>query len=114
METDLSHDADKLLCVLYKSFLEKRKNGISKSNAKVFGSSHNIHKELLPSWIFEDVDDTCRELSRNGFLNCLWGDDIAFQVSLSDTAIVYMENRFKHGLSEVAKFVANFLPFIPS
>lgn len=114
METEISRDADKLLCVLYKSFLEKRKIGASKSEAKHFDSSHNIHEQLLPSWLFDDVDDTCRELSRNGFLDCLWGDNIAYQVWLSDKAIVYMENRFKNGLTEVVNFVANFLPFIPS
>lgn len=112
METTISRDADKLLCILYKSFLEKRKSGQSKVNAKFFGSSRNIHEDLLPSWIFEDVDDTCRELSQNEFLDCLWGDNIAYQVWLSDKAITYMENRFKNGLSEVISFLANLLPFI--
>lgn len=112
MEINLSRDADKLLCVLYKSFLEKRKSGLSKSDAKSFGSSHDIHEELLATWIFEDVDDTCRELSQNGFLDCFWADDIAYHVWLSDQAVVYMENRFKNGLSEVIGFLADFLPFI--
>lgn len=113
MNPSISRDADKLLCVLYKSFLEQRKNSVSKSDARSFGSSHDIHEKLLPSWLFEDVDETCRELSRNGLLKCSWADDIADDVLLSDAAIVYMENRFKNGLSEVIKFVSEVLPVLP-
>ncbi len=106
---ELTNDSEKLLCLLYKSYLEKRRNGTPKSNAKRFGSSHHIHKNLCPKWIFEDVDETCRELSRANMLDCLWADNIAYYVSLSDSAIVYMENRFKNGLLDVVKFLGNFI-----
>ena len=106
---DLTKDSEKLLCILYKEYLEKRKSGSAKSAAKSFGSSHNIHQSLCPNWIFEDVDDTCRELSRAGMLNCLWADNIAYHVNLSDTAISYMDNRFKNGLKDVVNFIANLL-----
>lgn len=102
---ELTKDAEKLICLLYKSYLQKRKSGISKSQATCFGSSHDIHEQLCPDLIFEDVDDTCRELSRADLLNCLWADNIAYHVILSDNAIVYMENRFKNGLSEVLEFI---------
>ncbi len=106
---DLTKDSEKLLCVLYKNYLEKRKSGAAKSEAKSFGSSHNIHESLCPNWLFEDVDDTCRELSRAGMLNCLWADSIAYHVNLSDFAISYMDNRFKNGLKDVINFLANLL-----
>lgn len=98
---DLTKDSEKLLCVLYKNYLEKRKSGAAKSEAKSFGSSHNIHESLCPNWLFEDVDDTCRELSR--------ADSIAYHVNLSDFAISYMDNRFKNGLKDVINFLANLL-----
>lgn len=101
----LTKDADKLICLIYKDFLQKRKTGSSKSNASYFGSSHNIHEKLCPELLFEDVDDTCRELSRAGFINCLWADNIAYSVHLSDDGIIYMENRFKNGLAEVLDFI---------
>lgn len=110
MDIVLTKDSDKLICVMYKSYLEKRKSGISKSNATHFGSSHVIHEELLPKWLFEDVDDTCRELSRAGLIKCLWADDIAYDVWISDLGITYMENRFKNGLAEIADFIAKFIP----
>ena len=108
---ELTKDSQKLICLLYKSYLEKRKSGCSKSAANNFGSSHNIHEALCPDWIFEDVDDTCRELSRAGMLDCFWADSIAYSVSISDSGIVYMQNRFKNGLKEVANLVKDFKPW---
>lgn len=110
MNPSLTKDSEKLICVIYKEYLKKRKSGISKSDAKMFGSSHSIHENLLPKWSFKDVDDTCRELSRLEFLQCNWADDIAYHVTLSDKGIVYMENRFKNGIEEISDFISKFIP----
>lgn len=107
---ELTKDAEKLICQLYKKYLEKRKSNISKSNARTFGSSHNIHEDLCPNLLFEDVDDTCRELSRAGLVNCLWADNIAYEVFLSDSGIIYMENRFKNDIIAVSSFISQFIP----
>lgn len=106
---ELTKDSEKLICIMYKSYLEKRKAGLPKSQANTFGSSHNIHEELCPEWIFEDVDDTCRELSRAGLLNCFWADNIAYSVNISDSGIILMENRFKNGLMGVIEFLSKFI-----
>lgn len=110
MDFILTKDSEKLLCVIYKNYLEKRKSGISKSDANYYESSHVIHEKLLPKWSFSDVDDTCRELSRSGMINCSWGNNIAIGIKISDQAIYYMENRFKNGLSEIVDFIAKLLP----
>lgn len=106
---NLTKDSQKLICILYKSYLEKRKSGYSKSNANNFGSSHDIHKNLCSNWLFDDVDDTCRELSNIGLLNCMWADNIAYIVRISDQGIIYMENRFKNGLVGVIDFLTKFI-----
>lgn len=107
---ELTKDSEKLICVLYKAYLEKRKSGLPKSKAKSFGSSHAIHETFFPDLMFEDVDDTCRELSRAKLLNCFWADNIAFNVSISDQGIIYMENRFKDNILSVADFISKFIP----
>lgn len=107
---ELTKDSEKLICLLYKDYLEKRKSGQSKSEANDFGSSHDIHENLCSDWLFDDVDDTCRELSRSGLLRCLWADDIAYIVRLSDSGITYMENRFKNDIKDVLEFLSNFIP----
>lgn len=106
---DLTKDSEKLFCLIYKNYLEKIKSGMSKSAANSFGSSHTIHEQLCPNWHFEDVDEACRQLSRSGLLKCFWADGIAFETSITDPGIIYMENKFKDGLLSVVDFVTKFL-----
>lgn len=106
---ELTLDSKILICVMYKNYLEKRNSGATKYQANSFGSSHNIHERLLPGWSFEDVDATCRELSRAGLLSCIWANNIPYRISISDQGIIYMENRFKNGLSSVLNFLSKVL-----
>lgn len=46
MKIMLTKDSDALICLLYKQYLQKRKDGIPKADAKDFGISRN-NKELL-------------------------------------------------------------------
>lgn len=110
MDIILTKDSETLICHIYKAYLEKRKSGIPKSDANYFESSEVIHRELLPEWLFEDVDDTCRELSRAKLICCKWGDDISIDIKISDLGISYMENRFKNGLAGVIDFITKFIP----
>jgi len=83
---------------------------MDKDRAKYFGGSDDIHSSLLPKESFEDVDETCRELSRAKAAVVQYGDDVAIDVWISDKAIVYMENRFKNGLVGVFDFLSKFIP----
>lgn len=109
----ISRDADALICVLYKEYMQRRKSGESKQKARNMGGSPEIHEKLLPKWSFEDVDETCREISRAGLVNCSWADNIAYIVVLSDDGIIYMENRFKDGLSSIIGHLETLRSFIP-
>lgn len=94
MDVQLTKDAEYLICSIYSEYLEKRKNGINKEDAKCVGGSEEIHKTLMQEWPFEDVDETCWELNRAGMLHCVSADNIAYYSTLTDAAIIYMENRF--------------------
>lgn len=106
----LTKDADKLLCILYKDYLSKEKMGLSKSNSSYFGDSDEITAKYLPEWHPEDTAEICWELHKAGYTLCSPGDDIANNVTLTREAIVYMENRFKNGLNEITDFIAKFIP----
>ena len=112
-EIRLTKDADALICVLYKSYIQRRKAGEFRESAKFMGGSPEIHMELMPKWSFEDVDDTCRELSRAGLLHCQFADDIIYAAKLSDESIIYMENRFKDGLVSVLGHLESLKSLIP-
>ena len=94
-----------MLCAIYKSYKDKRKNGESKLDAKFAGSSQIIHANLMPEWSFEDVDETCCELSRAGFLDCCFADNVVYYSGLTDKAVIYMENRFVNGLTGVLEYM---------
>lgn len=102
----LSKDSAKLACSLYKTYLEKRKNGQSKASAKHF--SNGFYKEIKPlsSWTTEDITETLNELKRANFIKKYI--DGSFQIQ--DNFIIYMENRFKNGVTEVSDFISKFIP----
>lgn len=103
---ELTKDADKVICSAYKKFLERRKSGESKSNAKCF--DQNFYKDIktLASWDEQDVLDTLIELKRANFVKLY----VRGSFQLNDDAIIYMENRFKNGLTDVTDFLAKFIP----
>lgn len=110
MTAAITKDAEKLLCTLYKEYLERRKNGLSKSEANYFDSSDEINQRFFPEWTSDDTSDICWELKRANLIFCFPGDDLANEVSLTSDAIIRMENRFKNGIVDVLKFLSNFIP----
>jgi hypothetical protein len=114
LEINLTKDADTLICLLYKQYCQNLKDGVPKAQAKMFGGSEDIQKTIAPKWTLEHVDETCRELSRSGLLECFYADDMVYQTWLTDTGIIYTENRFKDGLDNVLDYlgkIRNLIPF---
>lgn len=104
MDIMISREADLLLCNIYEVYLKKRNNKIPKSEAKSFGSSEDLAPKV-PFMIFEDVDDTCRELSKIGFLSIQYANNICYHIALTDAGIVYMENRFGNQVSALLDWI---------
>lgn len=104
-EIKLTKDSDALICALYKEYLQRRKDGTPKGDAKSFGGAKHIQDTIVPKWALGDVEETLWELERAGFLVCQPGDNTILLSFLDDPAIIYMENRFKDGLSEVLGYI---------
>ena len=113
MDVKLTKDSEYLLCSLYKAYLQKRSDGIPKRRALMVDSSADIQREFFPNWSPEDVDATCRELDRAGFLNCLYADNIVYTAVLSDQAIIYMKNRFERNVNKIMDNIAKIKSMIP-
>ena len=103
---ELTKDADKMICVIYKSFLQSRKNGHSKAEARRFSESALKSFSTFESWHPQDINDTLLEIGRKGLVKIYIGGDF----ELTDSGIIYMENRFKNGLLEVTDFISKFIP----
>lgn len=106
MEIQLSKDADKVVCCIYKEYLERRKSGIAKRNATHFDANFYSHDKKLSGWNRDDFLETIAELKRAGLLSMYIGGAFA----INENLIIYMENRFKNGLNEVADFISKLIP----
>lgn len=101
----MTQDADKLLCCIYKSYLERRKSGMSKSDSKKFEDNFYKSDKHLSSWSNDDISDTLEELKKNNHVTLFIDGSFA----LENDAIIYMENRFKNGLNEVLEILSKVL-----
>ena len=68
----ISKDADKLLCVLYKEFLNRRKNGFTKMAARRFKAGTIPTLEPITDWQASDITDAMLELAKADLLVSFW------------------------------------------
>lgn len=102
----LTKDADKVICYIYKDYLQSRKEGNPKNEAIDFEEDYYASHKVLSSWLKSDFDSALLELGRNKLIQIWLGGSF----ELTDNGIIYMENRFKNGLIEVTDFIAKFIP----
>lgn len=103
---DLTRDSQKVICYIYKMFLEYRKEGQSKADAKRFEDDFYKQDKDLSKWHDSDISECLMELARNGYIKMYIGGDF----DLLDKTIIYMENRFKNGAIDVLNYLTNFIP----
>ncbi len=102
---ELTNDADKLICYIYKIYLQRRKDGISKDKAAQFELSFYKSDAKLSEWLIDDIKSTLVELSHSGYIKLYLRCDF---ILLTD-AIIFMEKRFQNGLKEVLSFISDFI-----
>lgn len=106
-EIILTNEADFLLCNIYKSYLERRKSGMFREDAVVFGDVETVQADCAQTWPTNDIEDGIRELSRADFVACLWADNTFWNGYLTTNAIVYMENRFENNLDKLLQRITS-------
>ena len=102
-------DGDELLSIIYKSFLERRKQGFSKSDAAFFEDSYFSSDTYLSKWNVDDLEDAIRHLHDLGMVK----RDINDNFKLTEMGINYMENRFKDRLDKLLDYISKFVQLIP-
>lgn len=109
MNIELTKDADKMICEIYAAYMKRRAEGLPKRAAKDFVDQSRWPAEYSKDWNSEDSSETLAELKRAGLIKLyLYGG-----FSLNDEAIIYMENRFKSGASEVLEWLGKLKSAIP-
>lgn len=105
---DLTNEQKHLLISMYKEVLS-RQPALSMEQANQFDNSDQLIELFSLDMSSDYVSELCWKLYSKGYIICYRGDDLADEISLSDKTIVYMENKFKHGLKDVLLFLSNFI-----
>lgn len=103
---NLTKDADKMIRIIYRDYLGRRKQHLPRSLACRFDEDYFSSSHSFDGWLKADLDFTLLELARAGLIRLYIGGSF----DLDDPGVIYMENRFKNGLMEVAEFVSKFIP----
>lgn len=105
---DLTNEQKHLLISMYKEVLS-RQPALSTEQANHFDNSDQLIELFSLDMSSDYVSELCWKLYSKEYIICYRGDDLANEISLSDKTIVYMENKFKHGLKDVLLFLSNFI-----
>jgi len=109
MLSSLSRETKKALCEIYAEYLKRRSSGSPKSSARYFSNEDKTKENNHGDWTTSDFKDYLSELKRAGAVKMYV--DGGFE--LQDSAIIYMEQRFQNGLSDVLDWLAKIKSVIP-
>lgn len=98
---ELTNETKFVLQTLYKEYLDRINNGISKSQAKEFKYAKFVYDELFSEMLYDDFYDSIKELDIKDFLDCMYGNNTAVKISLTNKSIVEMENRFAKNVKKI-------------
>lgn len=100
---EFTKDASKVLASIYRIYLERRKNGKSINEASDFKLNFYKTEKHISDWSEDDIKCCLSELKQADFVKVYVTGSFVVKRPL----ISYMENRFKGGISEVAKYIAD-------
>lgn len=101
----MTRDSEKMLCCLYKEYLQRIKAGESKTDSKFFKAEYFSNDEVLSKWHPDDTASTRNSLGKLGLLKI----HISGNFEFTDSGIEFMETRFKSDIEKVANHLAELL-----
>lgn len=113
MFDDISKESNAILISMYKRYLELRKVGEPRFNARYFGDAANLKEQTGIRLSDADITDIMRCLSEYGYVTCEYYDMEASEILLTEKAIAVCEHRFVNGLKAVAEALAVLKEFFP-
>lgn len=102
-----------ILTTLYKQYVACLKEGHSNNTCNHFQDVNKVHSNYLQQFHFEDVNHDLKRLKALDFINGAFGDNTIIEIMLTDNTVVYFENRFKHNMKKIVKYLSYIASFIP-
>ncbi len=114
----LTNDAKFLLTSMYAEYLTRRKDEVSKKQARNFQSINYLKNNIMPEWSEKDILDTCYELDKYGYITGTKAGNTFYNLYLTTEAIAELENQFreptlKERIENVLDFAAKIKSIIP-
>lgn len=103
---DLTNEQKYLLVSMYKEVLS-RQPALSMKKSNYFRDSDEVKDMFLPDLSSDYVSALCWKLKSKRYISCDRGDDLANNIRLEDSTIIYMEHRFSNGLKNVIKILTD-------
>ena len=101
MISDLTNDAEFMLCAMYKEYMDRRNMDAPKDDAILFGDAEYLQSTIFPMWPTHDITAAARDLMAAGALSALFGNNELLECALTKDAIVYMESRFQRNVGKL-------------
>ncbi len=98
----LTRDTDKMFCLIYEEYLNRRKANEPKSSAVRFNHPEALQSEFLQGIHEDDIYSALSELGKNKMIKRFVDGGFV----LTDQGIIYMESRFKSGIKEVLEYIS--------
>lgn len=102
----MTKDTEKLLCLLYKMYLERINSGVSKYDAIYFANYSSLSNEIHKTLDSEEYWFCINEFKKIGFTQNYTDGGIR----LLFPAIAYMENRCGKNILDVIDTISKFIP----
>lgn len=109
----LTNDAKFLVSALYKKYVERRDFKTPKNKAVYFNTITQIHQEIMPEWLYEDVEFTCFELKKYNYISGLAADNTLIGIRLTTEAIAQLENQFSDKVDKILDYMAKIKSAVP-
>jgi hypothetical protein len=100
---ELTKNADKVLCLIYKIYLKRMKDGAEMTEASDFDFNFSNEDKALTKMDDSAVWSAIAELGEAGYIRRY--TDGGFR--LNQSAVAKMENRFKDGMKELMDFIGS-------
>lgn len=100
---ELTKNADKVLCLIYKAYLKRIKDGSGIDQAALFEYDFSKKDKAFAKMDESSVRSAIVELGEAGYIRQY--TDGGFLLNRS--AVAKMENRFKNGFKELMEFIGN-------
>lgn len=97
----MTNDTKRLLCKIYKNYLERVKSGELKEVARYFNETE-LSKCEYSDILSDNNYDDLMELYNQNYIT-YYGAENSFE--LNKPAIELMQNRFKNGIKDVVEFL---------